>query len=560
MPSGESVVKFIPAIGESDFRKLRELGAGYIDKTDFIREVLSDMSAVLLFPRPRRFGKTLNVSALGYFLRKSEEDLTHLFEGLNVARDSKAMAHFQKYPTVFLTFKDVKASSFAAALTGIREQIVEAYVEHRSLLDGGTLDPTTARRFQRVLDGEVSADELQYSLKWLSKALFERHKKGVVILIDEYDTPIQSGYLNGFFDEIVLFFRNFLSAALKDNNALFKGVLTGILRVSKENMFSGLNNIEVYSILSPQYATAFGFTEEEVAGIVDPDRLEEVRSWYNGYLFGGQVIYNPWSILNYVKKGTLAPYWVNTSSNELIERLATQHGMGLSAMSAALLNGETIDIPIDDNVVLRDIERQPDALWNFLLFSGYLKLVELRSDDMGDMRGKLTIPNIEVRNVYRTMFRHWLERAAPKPDMLDDLVQALLNGNAPKVQKLVERILLTVISFQDPAGKEPEKLYHGLVLGLLVYLEAHYEVRSNRESGYGRADVLMRPKTPGKPGVVMELKVRDDDETPEEVLADAAKQIRDRRYAAELEHAGASPVREYAMAFDGEQVWVKLLE
>ncbi|MBK8256225.1 MAG: AAA family ATPase [Polyangiaceae bacterium] len=559
MPSGESPVKFIPAIGESDFRKLRELGAGYIDKTDFIREVLSDMSAVLLFPRPRRFGKTLNVSALGYFLRKSDEDLTHLFEGLNVARDSKAMAHFQKYPTVFLTFKDVKKDTFADALKAIQSRIVEAYREHRYLLERPTLDRTMARRLESVLHGTPSQQELEDSLWILTTALFEHHGKRVVILIDEYDTPIQSGYLNGFFDEIVLFFRNFMSAALKDNNALFKGVLTGILRVSKENMFSGLNNIEVYSILSPPYATAFGFTEEEVAGIVDPDRLEEVRSWYNGYLFGGQVIYNPWSILNFVKKGTLAPYWVNTSSNEPIERLATQHGMGLSAMSAALLNGETIDIPIDDNVVLRDIERQPDALWNFLLFSGYLKLAFLVLHE-GRYTGALCIPNKEIQIVYKDMFRHWLEKAAPKRDMLDDLVQALLNGNAPKVQKLVERILLTVISFQDPAGKEPEKLHHGLVLGLLVYLEAHYEVRSNRESGYGRADVLMRPKTPGKPGVVMELKVRDDDETPEEVLADAAKQIRDRRYAVELEQAGASPVREYAMAFDGKQVWVKLLE
>ncbi|MBK8258814.1 MAG: AAA family ATPase [Polyangiaceae bacterium] len=552
-------MKFIPAIGESDFRALREARAGYIDKTDFIVQVLADPSKVVLFPRPRRFGKTLNLSALGYFLRKSDEDLTPLFEGLAVVRDPKAMAHFQKYPTVFLTFKDVKASSFAAALIGIREQVVEAYLEHRYLLDGGTLDATTARRFQRVLDGEVSGDELQYSLKWLSRALFEHHKKGVVILIDEYDTPIQSGYLNGFFDEVVLFFRNFMSAALKDNNALFKGVLTGILRVSKENMFSGLNNIEVYSIMSPRYATSFGFTEDEVASMIDPDRLQEVRSWYNGYLFGGQVIYNPWSILNYVNKGALAPYWVNTSSNELIERLATRQGMGLSAMSAALLNGETIDVPIDDNVVLRDIDQQPNALWNFLLFSGYLKLASLVLHE-GRYTGALCIPNKEVQIVYEDMFRHWLEKAVPNRDMLNDLVQALLDGNAPKVQKFVERILLTVMSFQDPAGKEPEKLYHGLVLWLLVHLEPHYQVLSNRESGYGRADVLMIPKTPGRPGAVMELKVPFGNETHEKALEKAAKQVRDRKYAVQVAQTGASPVREYAMAFDGKQVWVKLLE
>ncbi|MBK8257716.1 MAG: AAA family ATPase [Polyangiaceae bacterium] len=553
-------MQFVPAIGQSDFRSLREAGLGYIDKTDFIAQVLADPSVVLLFPRPRRFGKTINISALGHFLRKTDEDLSHLFEGLAVTRDPKAMAHFQKYPTLFVTFKDVKATSYAAAVAAIRDQVVAAYRAHRYLLDATGLDSTMAHKIRRVLNEEISADELQHSLFWLSLALYEHHKTRVVILIDEYDTPIQSGYLNGFFDDIVLFFRNFLSAALKDNSALFKGVLTGILRVSKENMFSGLNNIDVHSIMSPHYATSFGFTEEEVASIIDPAHLQEVRSWYNGYLFGGQVIYNPWSILNYVKKGVLGTYWVNTSSHDLIERLATRQGMGLSATSAALLNGETIEVPIDDNIVLRDIDHRPDALWNFLLFSGYLKLVDLHRDDMGDLQGKLAIPNIEVRMVYRTMFRNWLSNAVPNRSMLDELVQALLGGDAAKVQKLIERVLLSALSFQDPGGREPEKLYHGLVLGLLVHLESHYEVRSNRESGYGRADVLMRPKTPVRPGVVIELKVRDDDETPEEVLADAAKQVRDRKYATELENAGAVPVHEYAMAFDGKRVWVKRVQ
>ncbi|MBK8256932.1 MAG: AAA family ATPase [Polyangiaceae bacterium] len=560
MPSGESPMKFIPAIGESDFRALREARHGYIDKTNFIVQVLADPSKVLLFPRPRRFGKTLNLSALGYFLRKTDEDLSSLFDGLEVTRDPAAMRHFQQYPTLYVTFKDIKATSFADALNAIGGRIRGLYEDHEHILTGGSLHVGQAKMFERILAGEATKQDLQDSLFELSKMLHRHHKKGVVILIDEYDTPIQSGYLNGFFEEIVLFFRNFFSAALKDNNALFKGVLTGILRVSKENMFSGLNNIMVHSILSPRNATAFGFTEEEVASIIDPDRLEEVRSWYNGYLFGGQVIYNPWSILNYVSMGRLAPYWVNTSSNDLVEHLATRQGMGLSAMSAALLNGETIDVPIDDNVVLRDIDRQPDALWNFLLFSGYLKLVDLYSNDMGDLRGELAIPNIEVRNVYRTMFRHWLEKVAPKPDILNELVQALLDGDAPTVESFLQQILLTVLSYQDGAGREPEKLYHGLVLGLLVHLEPHYQVLSNRESGYGRADVLMIPKTQGRPGVVMELKVPFGKETPEMALEKAKKQIRDRKYAIQVAQAGASPVREYAMAFDGKQVWVKLLE
>ncbi|MBK8254497.1 MAG: AAA family ATPase [Polyangiaceae bacterium] len=552
-------MKFVPAIGESDFRSLREAGMGYIDKSEFIAQVLADPSLVLLFPRPRRFGKTINISALGYFLRKTDENLSHLFEGLAVTRDPKAMAHFQKYPTLFVTFKDVKASTYEKTLASIGSRIQTLYEEHQYLLEAKTLSLGLTRSFERILGGQPTEQDLQDSVYNLSRVLHKHHGTRVVILIDEYDTPIQSGYQNGFFDDIVLFFRNFLSAALKDNSALFKGVLTGILRVSKENMFSGLNNIDVYSIMSPTYATSFGFTEEEVATIVDTEHLEEVRSWYNGYLFGGHVIYNPWSILNYVKKGILGPYWVNTSAHDLIERLATRQGMGLSAMSAALLHGETIEVPLDDSIVLRDIDQRPDALWNFLLFSGYLKLAKLVFNE-GRYTGFLCIPNKEIQIVYENMFRNWLSKAVPNRGMLDELVQALLNGNATRVQKFLERILLTAMSFQDAGGREPEKLYHGLVLGLLVHLESHYDVRSNRESGYGRADVLMRPKTPGRPGVVIELKVRDEDETPEEVLADAAKQVRDRKYATELENAGATPVHEYAIAFDGKKVWVKRVQ
>ena len=550
---------FQPAIGLSDFRKMREAGLGYIDKTDFIQQVLEDPSEVLLFPRPRRFGKTINISALAYFLRKTDEDLTHLFEGLAVTRDARAMAHFQKYPTIFVTFKEVKATTFEKAVEGILQQVSECFRAYRHLLDENRLDDTMARRFRKVLDGNITATELESSFKWLSIMLDEHYKVRPVILIDEYDTPIQAGYTHRYFDDIVLFFRNFLSAALKDNVHLSKAVLTGILRVSKENMFSGLNNIDVHSILSPRYATAFGFTEDEVASIVDPAHLDEVRSWYNGYLFGEKVIYNPWSILNYIKRGTLEPYWVNTGSSDLIEHLATKQGMGLSAHSAALLRGETIDVIIDDNIVLRDIDQMPDALWNFLLFSGYLKLAKFVRHE-GRITGSLCIPNKEIRTVYENMFRNWLHRASPDRSLIDEFVKALLGGDAPMVETLLQDILLTVISYQDGAGRKPEKLYHGLVLGLLVHLASLYDVRSNRESGYGRADVLMVPRTQGRPGVVMEFKVPLGPETPEQALAKAGQQVRERKYAVEVQKAGASPVHEYAMVFDGKRAWVRMVD
>lgn len=551
--------KFVPAIGESDFLLLREAGYGYVDKTSFARDLLADSSKVLLFPRPRRFGKTLALSMLNYFFRRSDRDLSPLFAGLDVTRDAQAMRHFQKHPVLFVTFKDVKARSFAAAMTGIREQIVGAFAEHRHLLDQGKLDPTQARHFQRVLDGEAGDDELQYAFKWLSQALHAHHGERVVILIDEYDTPVQSGYANGFFDDVVGFFRNFFSAALKDNSSLFKAVMTGILRVSRENMFSGLNHIETHSITDEPYADAFGFTESEVASIVLPERLEEARSWYNGYLFGGRVIYNPWSILHFIKYGKLKPYWVNTGSSDLIEMLALKRGLGLSEQSEALLRGESIEVPIDSNIVLRDIELRKEAFWNFLLFSGYLKLVELRLD-VGRYHGKLAIPNIEVKIVYEDLFRLWLEKADPQSAYVDGLVRALLEGDAGTVQETLEHILLKAMSYFDAGGDQPEKLYHGLMLGLLVHLEKQYDIRSNRESGFGRADMLMIPKTPGKPGVVLEFKVPDKRKSVDVTLRDAALQVRKRKYATEAAAAGADPVHEYAIVFDGKEAWVKLVD
>lgn len=551
--------KFIPGIGLSDFRKHRESGAGYVDKTFLIEQLLAERTEVFLFPRPRRFGKTINLSMLRYFLGKSKEDLSHLFDGLAVTRDVEAMAHFQKYPIISVSFKDVKANTLAGTMIGIRDQLFSAVVEHRYLFEGSRIDSNILRKLSDVLDGRTSDGDLPYVFKWLSLALCQYHGERVVILIDEYDTPVQSGYLYEFFDDIVLFFRNFFSACLKDNPALFKGVLTGILRVSKENMFSGLNHIRAYSIIEKPYGTAFGFTEDEVAAIIPTEKLSEVRDWYNGYIFGGNVIYNPWSILNYIQDGLLRPYWVNTGSTDLIEHLAAKRGLGLTNKSEALLRDEPIDVPIDSNIVLRDIDKNDDALWNFLLFAGYLKPVQL---DMvvGRYYGKLAIPNQEIKIVYEDMFRRWLYQAAPTRAYIDDLVKALFAGKADIVQKLLGKILVTAMSYQDPAGKEPEKLYHGFILGLMVHLESEYDVRSNRESGYGRADMLMRPKKPGMPGVIMEFKVLEEDETITTVLKDAAEQVRSRQYAEEVRASGATPVYEYAMVFDGKRGWVKRVD
>ena len=559
---------FIPALGQSDFRMLREAGAGYVDKTAFIRELLADPAQVLLFPRPRRFGKTINLSTLAWFLEQRSEDLSHLFHDLAVWQDPTARAHFQRHPVVFVTFKDIKAHTYADALDGIRSELQRIYRKQKALLDEGAVDEYARPRFERILRGEATEEDCRRSLKDLSDHLALRHGRGVVILIDEYDTPIQSGFLHGFFDEVTLLFRNLLSAALKDNPSLFKGVLTGVLRIARENLFSGLNNVVVHSLLSDRYSAAFGFTPEEVAAILPEAedtaaegaaRLADIEAWYDGYRFGGQVIYNPWSILSYLHSGRLGPHWVNTSSNDLIFDLLARRGLGLSPDMEALLSGDSIEARIDENIVLRDLDALPDAVWTFLLFSGYLKPVALR-DELGARYASLAIPNLEVKVSYRDVFQSWIERGLSGRQTVDALCSALLRGDAPDLEALLERLLLTVMSFQDPPGREPEKLYHGIILGLLVQLEGRHEVRSNRESGFGRADVLVRGRAPGQPGVVLELKVPRRGETPEQALLAAARQVRDRRYAAELVAAGASPVHELAVVFDGKRVWARRVE
>lgn len=553
--------KFIPPVGEADFRILRRNKYSFVDKSFFIRDVLADASKVVCFPRPRRFGKSTNLSMLGHFLRKSDEDLTEIFEGLEVTRDADTMKHFQKYPVISISFKDAKGETFASTMTNIRDQIVLAYREHLALLEPGRLENTLARRLDSVLNDIADNDSLASSFKWLSQALFEYHKQPVVILIDEYDTPMHAGYAHGYLDEVTSFLRSFMSACLKDNSALFKGVMTGILRVARESMFSDLNHIKVHSILDLRYATSFGFTEAEVADIVDPQRFDEVRAWYNGYVFGGQVIYNPWSIINFIDEGQLIPYWVNTGGTVLLETLALKHGMALSDKSTALLNGNGIDTIVNPHIQLRYIDQSPEAFWNFLFFSGYLKPIDLQIIE-GEYHAKLTIPNQEVKLVYRDLFKNWLTESDPEHARTKEFVKALLEKDASTAQEMLDTILLRAISHHDPGQlKEmPEKLYHGFIVGLLVHLEHRFEVKSNPEAGYGRADVLIRPKQPGKPGIVLEFKVKALEEHADVALESAARQVRKKQYAEALHQAGCEQVIEYALAFDGKKVFVELVD
>lgn len=554
------------AIGPSDFAKLRQPGVLYIDKSDLIRKVIQDPAEAILLPRPRRFGKTTNLSMLRYFFEKSHADLSGLFQDLSVWRDDAARAHFRRYPVVAMTFKDVKAMSWEGMLAGLKQEIRRAYAAHLYLLEDLKLTRAKAERFEDILAGRGDAMLYLEALRELTGALRLYHGQPVVLLLDEYDTPLHAAFSSGYYQEAVEFLRGLLSGALKDNAALFKAVLTGVLRVAKESIFSGLNNLGVYTLLQPRFAADFGFTEEEVAHLLSRARstlpIEQIRDWYNGYVFGGQVIYNPWSVMWAVANGEVGPYWVNSGSDDLIQELLLRFGSSLDDDVRRLLQGEGLRRPVLDTMVLGDISRRPEALWSFLLFAGYLKATDVRMEDDDTRHMTLHIPNREVSGVFKGVFRDWLASGLGGAREADALVQAILAGDAEGVEARLARLLLESASFLDssarPVAMKPEQVYHAFILGLLVHLQPLYWVRSNRESGHGRYDVMLEPRDPGRPGVMLELKVKRSRETLDRATSRAVQQLAEKDYAAELRARGASPIHEFAIAFDGKRVRVKL--
>jgi hypothetical protein len=554
------------AIGIDDFRTLRDLGLEYVDKSDMIRQLVDRPGVqVNLFPRPRRFGKTLNLSMLRAWFEKRDEDLSHLFQDLSIWQAGEAYrAHFQRYPVIHLSFKETKFERFERTLEAIRKKIQVLFDEHNHLARSERLSERQLQDFRAVLGGTAEQALFDRALLDLSGYLHAHHGEKVVILIDEYDEPIHAGHFHGYSPQILEFFRTFFGAGLKSNPHLHKAVMTGILRVAKENLFSGLNNPGVYSLLRPEFNTCFGFTESEVAALLSragrSDRLEDVRAWYNGYLFGDEVIYNPWSILCYLDSSAadLQPYWLSTSSNDLVRELLELHAFDLQPVFEELLRGGSIERVVEENVVLSEIRSNQDALWSLLLFSGYLKS-EKRSMGRGERPAHaLSIPNREVRDVYSKTFAHWMEaRMGGHGGGIDRLTRALLEGDAEAFEEQLQAFVTNLLSYHDPGHLDPERVYHGFVMGLLAVLEPGHTVRSNRESGSGRPDVLIRPRQPGKPGIVLELKVaKPGRKTIQQALSEGLAQIEENDYGAELRAVGAAPVFAFAVAFDGKEVRV----
>src|SRR3990167_6708078 len=554
-------------IGYSDFKKIIDEGFEFVDKSLLINEVIND-GEVVLITRPRRFGKTVNMSMLRYFFELSTDNKAYLFKNLKITHEKNLFSkHHGQYPVIYLTLKDVKEPTYESALEKIKYLIGKIYDEYsRLLLNSDKLTEFQKSYIRGILSKQSSQAEVEDSLLMLSRFLYDYYGKKVCILIDEYGTPIQSGYLNNYYDEIIGFFRNLFSAALKDNAWLFKSVLTGILRISKESLFSGLNNLKVYSVLHPKYGAYFGFTENEVKALLLQTGLEknsaEIKDWYNGYQIGDHVLYNPWSIINCLQDdGVLGPYWVNTSDNALIKTLLLKSSEGFKERFELLLEGSAIERLIDENFVYPDlIKNNEPAVWSLLLMTGYLKVDSCQKTDQGTLC-HLRIPNREIRNLYRGIIEQWLSNGYGV-EWYNQFLEHLLDGNMIAFERDLTHILEQTVSSHD-VGKEPESFYHGFMIGMTasLYGRNDYETKSNRESGYGRYDYLIISRNSEKPTILFEFKkVTVAQKKLSEVKAildksaqDALNQINAHGYLAEIKQRGIKNILKIGISFSGKQ-------
>ncbi len=550
-------------IGVDDFQELIDEGGYFVDKSLLIREVIEGNKVVLL-PRPRRFGKTLNMTMLRYFFERCDEDRGYLFQNLAIASYPDCMKHQGQYPVIFISLKDVKGTTWDEMRNRLIEKIGELLIPLAYLRPD--LPPIYQRGFDALYTGTPDDATLKASLKNLITWLYTFHKKPVIVLIDEYDTPMIEGWQNGYYDEIAEFLRSWLGGGLKHENAhaLYRAVITGILRVAKESIFSGLNNLFVSTSLLPNtLSTMFGFTEDEVLQILkDFGRLDQadiVREWYNGYRFGSQTIYNPWSVSMYISQypAPPAPYWLNTASNTLVYEELGKGGIGIKQDLERLLSGDGIRYPITETITFRDIGKNPANIWSFLYFSGYLRADDPEEDIRGRMAYRLSIPNKEIGFAYDT----FIEQTYPtRQNGLDALMDWFIKQESVQIlQDILQDLLASLVSYHDLA-KLPEAVFHAFVLGLLANLRAVYEIRSQPETGFGRADILMIPKDERFPvAYVIEFKSVRPDEDIGDSAEKALLQVQKKHYDTALHSAGihTTRIRRLAIVLQGKTVVVR---
>lgn len=535
----------------------------YVDKTLLIKEFLDRKTFVSLFTRPRRFGKTLNMDMLRVFFEISDEDTSRYFVDKAIWKcGAEYRKHQGKYPVIFLTFKDVKYDSWEATFAKIAGLLQEEFGRHSELKNSDKLEKYEKDYYEKVLDGQANEVELSASLQKLSKMLAAHYGKAPIIIIDEYDTPIQEGYSKEFYDEIIGFMRNFFSGAFKDNGNLSYGFLTGILRIAQESIFSGLNNLIVNSVMDEEYDGFFGFTESEVKEMLRfygaEDKEEELRNWYDGYFFGNKEIYNPWSVINYLSRGCLPQaYWVNTGKNEILEDVLKSTTDDITEKLYSLLQGERVIAKIDQNVVYRSLTEDPANIYSLLLVAGYLKTPKKELQGDGAWLCEVSIPNREIAAVYKSeILSHLMQIGAMGRATANKIAESLYAHDSRKLQDGIGEYMKKSISFYDAGA---EGFYHGLVLGLVALMDNQYKIRSNRESGDGRYDISMFPRDSKFPGIIMELKWDKDlnENELDSLSADALHQINEKCYDTEMRDAGIADIIKCGIAFSGKRVKIR---
>ena len=559
------------SIGNQSFESMRERDNFYVDKTSFIKEWWENEDIVTLITRPRRFGKTLNMNMLECFFSNKYKDRGDLFEGLDIWKEEKYCKLQGTYPVIFLSFADVKQNNYEETIQKIKKIIFDIYQKYDFLKDWEGLTDKEKTAFRNI-DCFMSDIVAQGAIKDLSDYLSRYYGKKVIILLDEYDTPMQEAYVNGYWKELVAFTRSLFNATFKTNPYLERAIMTGITRVSKESIFSDLNNLVVVTTTSNQYETAFGFTEEEVFNALDEQGLsekkQEVKSWYDGFTFGdSRDIYNPWSIINYLKYKKFTTYWADSSSNGLINNLIQKGSPYIKTMLETLIRGEKINVIIDEQIVFSELDYSEDAVWSLMLASGYLKVIsseELNLVRESENEYELAITNREILFMFRKMILRWF---TPAKRETNEFIKALINGDVESMNAYMNKVTLKTISYFDsgnsPSDEEPERFFHGLVLGLMVDQTENYIITSNRESGYGRYDIMLEPIEKSNENlqcIVIEFKVINPkkEKTLEETVEAALKQIEDKGYDAELIKRGVKKenIHHYGFAFKGKKVLI----